>query len=99
VTVTVQIEVVPGRIVEGLQATVVDVLSPLASFTVAKAFGSVWPLTNAPTSAISGTTYIPSVIIIHSLVPLTLMLEHPERSLLLGTTLRSMLSGTVECTR
>ena len=74
VTVAVHVEGLPMLTLAGAQATVVDVLSFATTATpaVAKAFGSVTPLTGAPTNAFSGTTAAPLVMRIQSLVPVIL---------------------------
>ena len=74
VTVAVQVEVPVETTVPGLHTTLVDVLSFRAGATpaVARAFGSVTPLTGAPTNAFSGTTAAPLVMRIQSLVPVIL---------------------------
>ena len=74
VTVAVHVEVPPMLMLAGLHATLVEVLSFTTGGTpaVANALRSITPLTDAPASAISGSTAAPWVTSIQSLVPATL---------------------------
>jgi hypothetical protein len=98
VTLALQVEFPPGTTVVGLQETVVEVLSFVTLLTMAKAFGSITPSTNAPNRGISGSAAAPSVIRIQSFVPTTLWLAHSLLPIVLGTTFTSMPVGVVEST-
>jgi hypothetical protein len=80
VTVAVHVEAPVGMIVAGVHTITVDVVSNVTTGTpaVARALGSVTPLTDAPTRRVSGSTAAPAVINTQSFVPVTLPPEHPE---------------------